>query len=175
MAFFCSSRRATTPNCGACWKRDGRWYSWGGLITTENSMSVAEFRVAGWTRALKEQGLPVDPKLIAPAKFSAESAGCAALQLLDLEEPPTAMFVDNPMATTGVLGALREKGLSCPTDVEVLSSPWLDMFQPPISAIVQPSYEVGTRAAELLLKRIAHPKRAHEVILLKPELRIRVS
>jgi DNA-binding LacI/PurR family transcriptional regulator len=49
------------------------------------------------------------------------------------------------------------------------------MFQPPLSTIVQPGYEVGTRAAELLLKRIAHPKRKHEVILLKPELRIRVS
>jgi len=93
-----------------------------------------------------------------------------------LEEPPTAMFVDNLMATTGVLRALLEKGLRCPTDVEVLSSDdavWLDVFDPPISTIVQPSYDVGARAAELLLKRIAHPKRAHEVILLKPELRVR--
>ena len=107
-----------------------------------------------------------------------EAACATAVQLLDLEDPPTAMFVDNLMATTGVLSALRQKGLSCPTNVEVLSSddaPWLDVFQPPLSAIVQPGYEVGSRAAELLLKRIAHPKRAHEVILLKPELRIRVS
>jgi LacI family transcriptional regulator len=156
----------------------GRGHTRIGLITTENSMSVAEFRVAGWTRALKDRGLPVDRKLIASAKFSAEDACCAAVRLLDLEEPPTAMFVDNLMATTGVLSALRDRGLTCPTDVEVLSSddaPWLDMFQPPLSTIVQPSYEVGTRAAELLLKRIAHPKRAHEIILLKPELRVRVS
>jgi LacI family transcriptional regulator len=140
-------------------------------------MSVAEFRVAGWTQALKELSLAVDQELIASAKFSAEAACCAAIQLLDLKEPPTAMFVDNLMATTGVLKALRERGLNCPADVEVLSSddaPWLDMFQPPISTIVQPSYEVGARSAELLLKRIAHPRRAHEVILLKPKLRVRV-
>jgi LacI family transcriptional regulator len=148
-----------------------------GLITVEDSMSVAEFRVAGWTQALKELSLAVDQELIASAKFSAEAACCAAIQLLDLKEPPTAMFVDNLMATTGVLKALRERGLNCPADVEVLSSddaPWLDMFQPPISTIVQPSYEVGARSAELLLKRIAHPRRAHEVILLKPKLRVRV-
>jgi LacI family transcriptional regulator len=149
-----------------------------GLITTENSMSVAEFRVAGWTRALKDRGIVADPKLVASAKLSPEAACGAAVRLLELEQSPTAIFVDNLMATTGVLRALREKGLTCPSDVEILSSDdavWLDVFQPPISTIVQPSYDVGARAAELLLKRIAHPKRAHETILLKPELRIRVS
>jgi LacI family transcriptional regulator len=148
-----------------------------GLIITENTMSVAEFRVAGWAAALREQGLPVEQRFVASVKFSAEAACCAAVKLLELEDSPTAVFVDNLMATTGVLRALREKSLRCPADVEVLSSDdavWLDVFEPPISTILQPGYAVGCRAAELLLKRIAHPKRAHEVILLKPELRIRV-
>ncbi|MEP7365233.1 MAG: substrate-binding domain-containing protein, partial [Acidobacteriota bacterium] len=44
---------------------------------------------------------------------------------------------------------------------------------PRISTVIQPSYEVGVRAAELLLKRIENPKRAFKTILLAPQLRIR--
>jgi LacI family transcriptional regulator len=149
-----------------------------GLITTENSMSVAEYRVAGWTRALEERKLRVDRNLVVEAKFSAEAGRCAALHLLELQERPTAVFVDNLMTTTGVLRALQQKRLRCPYDVEILSSDdaeWLDMFQPPISTIAQPSHQLGALAAQLLLKRIAHPKRRYETILLKPELRVRVS
>jgi DNA-binding LacI/PurR family transcriptional regulator len=60
--------------------------------------------------------------------------------------------------------------------VEIVSSDdaeWLDVIHPPISAIVQPSYDLGVKAAETLLKRIKHPKRAQERILLRPELKVR--
>jgi len=50
---------------------------------------------------------------------------------------------------------------------------WLDVFRPPITTIVQPSYELGQKAAEILLKRIRHPKRQPERLLLRPELRVR--
>jgi DNA-binding LacI/PurR family transcriptional regulator len=59
-----------------------------GLITTENTMSVAEYRVAGWTRALKERGIPVDQRLVVPAKLSAEAACCTATRLLDWKNHP---------------------------------------------------------------------------------------
>ena len=51
---------------------------------------------------------------------------------------------------------------------------WLDVFRPPITTIVQPSYEVGTKAAELAAE--AHPAPQPAVmrkVLLKPGLRVR--
>ena len=78
--------------------------------------------------------------------------------------------------TAGVLKALQDLRLQCPRDVEVVSSDdaeWLDVFRPAISTVVQPSYELGTLAAEVLLKRIRHPGRAEENLILKPKLHLR--
>ncbi|WP_321476894.1 LacI family DNA-binding transcriptional regulator [uncultured Paludibaculum sp.] len=147
------------------------------LLTVDKSMSVREARITGWRRALKAHGLTADEELIATAALSVEGGREIALQLLGLKERPTALFVDNLVFTTGVLKALQELKLRCPDDVEVMSSDdaeWLDVFQPPISTIVQPSYAVGEMAAEMLLKRIKHPNRPMQKVLLKPELRVRV-
>ena len=70
----------------------------------------------------------------------------------------------------------QERGRRVPEDMMLVSSDdaeWLDVFQPSITTIVQPSYELGSEAAELLLKRIRHPNRPYHKILLKPELRVR--
>lgn len=147
-----------------------------GLITVEKSMSVSDARVAGWKQALRSRKLPADEALIVKTELSTEAGRAAAAQLLELAEPPTAIFADNLVITTGVLKALQEKRLECPKDVELVSSDdaeWLDVFHPPISTIVQPSYEVGAKAAEVLLKRIKHPKRAAQIVLLEPQLKIR--
>ncbi|MEO8371762.1 MAG: substrate-binding domain-containing protein [Candidatus Solibacter sp.] len=78
---------------------------------------------------------------------------------------------------TGVLKAMREAGLRCPDDIEVTSSDdseWLDVFDPPISTVIQPSYDMGAKAGELLLRRIGSPAGEREQIVLKPEVRIRI-
>jgi LacI family transcriptional regulator len=82
----------------------------------------------------------------------------------------------NFLMMTGVLRALQERGVRCPQEVEVISSDdseWLDVFTPRISTVAQPSYEMGEKAAQLLLKRIRAPKRGFEQIVLEPELVIR--
>jgi LacI family repressor for deo operon, udp, cdd, tsx, nupC, and nupG len=77
---------------------------------------------------------------------------------------------------TGVLKALKEHHLKCPQDVEVMSSDdseWLDVFEPAISTVAQPSYEMGTESAKLLLKRIKTPNRHFEQLVLQPQLMLR--
>lgn len=147
-----------------------------GLTTIEKSLSVSECRIEGWKRALKAHHLPIDTTLIIKTEMSVESSRAAAQCLLEPESRPTAIFADNLLTTIGILEALQDARLSCPKDVELVSSDdaqWLNVFQPPISTIVQPSYTMGAQAAELLLKRIRYPKRPYQKILLKPQLRIR--
>jgi LacI family transcriptional regulator len=149
-----------------------------GLVTIGKSMSVSESRINGWRQALKAQRLPADEALIAKADLSADSGRVAVLKLLDVQPRLTAIFVDNLVTTTGVLKALQERQLRCPQDIELMSSDdadWLDVFQPSISTVVQPSYEVGAKAAETVLKRIKHPKRPFQTLLLKPALKIRTA
>jgi DNA-binding LacI/PurR family transcriptional regulator len=77
---------------------------------------------------------------------------------------------------TGVLRAVRESGFRCPQDVHVVSSDdseWLDVFDPPITTVAQPSYTMGQRAADLLLNRLKHPARKFQTVVLKPELHLR--
>jgi LacI family transcriptional regulator len=71
---------------------------------------------------------------------------------------------------------LRERNISCPKEMEVMSSDdaeWLDVFEPSISTVVQPSYDLGRAAAELLLRRFRHPTSKFRKVLLQPSLKIR--
>jgi LacI family transcriptional regulator len=146
------------------------------LVNGQAGLSSSAERVQGWKRALKKEGLPAPKELVAHADWTAE-AGCAkASDFLTLDKPPTAIFAANLLMMTGVLRALKERKLRCPQDVEVMSSDdseWLDVFEPRISTVAQPSYLMGAKSAELLLKRIKSSSRRFEQIVLEPELMIR--
>jgi LacI family transcriptional regulator len=114
--------------------------------------------------------------LIGEGDWSSDSGYSAAKKLLELSPRPTAFFAANFLMMTGVLRAVKERGLRCPSDVQVASSDdseWLDVFTPAITTVVQPSYAMGEHAADLLLKRIDKPSRRFENIVLDPELHVR--
>jgi LacI family transcriptional regulator len=147
-----------------------------GLVTVAASLSVSALRIEAWRKELRGHGIPIHDHYVVSGDLSSDSGRRAVLQLLDLPEPPTAIFADNLVTATGILRGLEERKLRIPQDIEIFSSDdaeWLDVFRPAISTIVQPSYELGVQSAELLLKRIRYPKRAYQKILLKPALKIR--
>ena len=147
-----------------------------GIITGERTLSASRDRVSGWRQALRDADHEVRAEYIREGDGTPATGREGALALLDLPEPPTAFFTANLLMMTGVLAALKERGRAVPGDVEVMSSDdseWLDVFEPRISVVLQPSYEIGTRAAQLLLDRISTPERHPERIVLTPELKIR--
>lgn len=147
-----------------------------GLITGHLSVSAGADRVRGWKQALRAAGLTAPSNLIGEGDWTAES-GCAIMtKFLELARRPTAVFVANFLMMTGALRAIQERGLKAHDDVEVMSSDdseWLDVFQPRISTVVQPSYQMGLEAAKLLLKRLKEPEGEPERIVLDPSLHIR--
>jgi LacI family transcriptional regulator len=147
-----------------------------GLLTVALSTSVQLSRLAGWQQALHAGGLPANEEYHCSCSLSAEGARQATADLLKRSPRVTAIFADNLLLVTGILQELRERRISCPKEVEVMSSDdagWLDVFEPSISTIVQPSYELGRTAAELLLKRFKHPNRKFRKVLLQPSLKVR--
>ncbi len=147
-----------------------------GLVTVSQSLSVATGRLEGWRRAMRRTSLSADECYHFSGELNSETGRQAAETFLGLPAPPTAIFADDLVLTTGIIRLLIERGLEIPGDVEVMSSDdaeWLDAFRPLVSTVVQPSCEIGRMGAELLLKRIRHPRRPFERILLRPELRIR--
>jgi LacI family transcriptional regulator/LacI family repressor for deo operon, udp, cdd, tsx, nupC, and nupG len=99
-------------------------------------------------------------------------------ELLDLPQPPTALFVGNNLMTLGALETIHSRGLRIPDDLAIVGyddMPWALAFNPPLTAVRQPSQELGRRAAELLLARNDDPKRSTTRVTLKPERMVRRS
>jgi DNA-binding LacI/PurR family transcriptional regulator len=82
----------------------------------------------------------------------------AMAQLLDLADPPTAVFCYNDMSAYGAMRAVRERGLRVPDDVSIAG--FDDLFlssytDPPLTTVRQPKREMGRDAAAILLDLLA--------------------
>jgi DNA-binding LacI/PurR family transcriptional regulator len=83
------------------------------------------------------------------------------MQLLRLPVPPTAIFSSNYDMTLGLMQALIELKVPCPSQVSILSFDdlvmgddkfsWATIFSPPLTSVAQPSYEIGEIAMTALL------------------------
>jgi DNA-binding LacI/PurR family transcriptional regulator len=139
---------------------------------------TARERLRGYERALREARIPVMPELVREGDFR-EAAGLAMTrQLLDLAEPPSAIFAVNNLTTIGVLGALRERGIEVPSDISVVGFddiPTGELLHPPLTVIQQPTYRVGAHAAKLLLRRLREPGAAIQEVVLAARLIVRGS
>ena len=149
-----------------------------GCISGPPSLSTADERRRGYEQALQQNNLPFVPSLIQYADFRQPGGYAAMRTLLGLEEPPTAVFVANNLMTLGALHALHEHGLQIPSDVAIVGfddMSWATSLQPPLTAVAQPTYELGATAARLLLARLREPQRPVEHIILETKLMVRAS
>jgi DNA-binding LacI/PurR family transcriptional regulator len=150
-----------------------------GLIIGLQGISTTMQRRRGYELALQDYGLAPDPTLIQEGHSTIEGGAAAAETLLDLNPPPTALFATNNLMTIGVFLTIKQRRLRCPQDIAVVGFDdmvWLSVFTPGVTTVVQPSYEIGQRAAHLLLDRMTG-KSPHtpRVIMLAPQLIIRES
>jgi LacI family transcriptional regulator, galactose operon repressor len=149
-----------------------------GLIGGPAHLSTASERQAGFEEALRAAGCASAPELIKYGDFRQTGGYRAMLELLSLPEPPTAVFITNNLMTLGALQAIHERGLSIPDDIGIISfddMSWATSLQPPLTAVAQPTYELGAAAAELLLARMREPDRPVRRVVLNTELMIRSS
>jgi LacI family transcriptional regulator len=139
--------------------------------------STGARRAAGFGAAIGLLGLP--RMRIAHASAFTEHAGrVAARVVLARRERPTAIVAANDLIALGVIRAADEVGLRCPEDVSLVGfndMPFADRLRPALTTLRIPEYEIGHRAATLLLARIRDPRSRAETILIPPELVVRES
>lgn len=114
-------------------------------------------RIAGYRAALDVAQLPFDPQLQCDGNFTEADGYTAAKALLDLSEPPTAIFAGNDRQAAGVYRALHELGLAVPDDVSVIgfdNLPYTELMNPPLTTVHAPRLELGRTAATMLLRLI---------------------
>ncbi len=127
------------------------------MISGPEKASTAEDRVTGYCMALSEAGLPLDPRLIKRGEFRAVSGERLAYQVLDEGLNPTAIFAANNAIAIGVIDALEKRGLAIPQDVALVCFDDFhnaSRFFPFLTVVVQPAYEMGMNAAQLLFSRL---------------------
>ncbi len=108
------------------------------------------------------------------------AAICGPLAVRSGESRPDAILSTNGPTGLGVLRALRECGLKTPEDIALVTFDELtvdDLFTPSITTVVQPAYDIGFRAAQILLERIenGNAEGAPFTVRLPATLRVRDS
>lgn len=149
-----------------------------GLIGGPADSSTGRERLRGYKDAHVAAGLPVKTELVRFGDFKQMSGHTLAHELLSLGEPPSALFVCNGLMMIGALEAIAARGLRIPKQVAIVGYdelPLASVFNPPLTVVKQPAYEVGKCAAELLLKRLQDPKHPPTSLKLLPELIVRKS
>jgi DNA-binding LacI/PurR family transcriptional regulator len=159
------------------------------FIAGRMDLSTGSDRAEGFRKALEDAHLPLRGEYFKRGDFHPASGYQSGLELFKLPQRPSAIVCSNGPMTLGLLRAMQETGVRCPEEVSILGfdEPVPDsygfavstLFRPELTVIAQPGYEVGKRAAEMLLGMLAgtidNGSAKNAVVTLEAELRVRQS
>ena len=152
-------------------------------LTSPIYLSITSERLAGYKQALEDNGLVFDEAYVKYCYHGGkiESENETALQeMLDLPEPPDAIFTASDRLTTGCMAVLQKNKIKIPDQIAIVGFTNIavaELLNPPLTAVVQPAMEMGQQAVELLIRLIEHPQKTDvfETRSLKTSLIIRES
>ncbi|MFW3387777.1 UNVERIFIED_CONTAM: LacI family DNA-binding transcriptional regulator [Kocuria sp. CPCC 205274] len=163
---WAGGHEATTHLLGLGHRRIGHLSGAGGSVP-------ARERLAGYRSALEDAGVPHDPALVTGGGFSYEAGFAGAQELLELEDPPTALFAASDEAALGAFEAARQAGLRVPEDLSVvgfddtLLARWAS---PKLTTVRQPLHAMGEMAVERAITLLAGGSRRVHPLQLQTSL-----
>lgn len=163
---WAGGHEATTHLLGLGHRRIGHLSGAGGSVP-------ARERLAGYRSALEDARVPHDPGLVTGGGFSYEAGFAGAQELLELEDPPTALFAASDEAALGAFEAARQAGLRVPEDLSVvgfddtLLARWAS---PKLTTVRQPLHAMGEMAVERAITLLAGGSRRVHPLQLQTSL-----
>lgn len=127
------------------------------IVCGEESYYTARLRLKGYFDACGEADIPIYSKYVRKGSLTVDHGYRSILSLLEMEEPPTAVFLSNYEITLGAMMALNEREIRVPEEISVVGFDNLllsSLVRPKLWMVVQPMEEIARRAAELMLKRL---------------------
>ncbi len=146
------------------------------LINGLEDMDFAQRRRLGYVEALEQSGIDPDPQLMRSAEMTEVFGHKATCEMLELEDPPTAILASSIIPAIGVRRALEEAGLKMGREVSVIAHDdelsYMKNGQdvPIFTAIRSSVRHAGELAADLLIERINAPDDPPKTRLLEAEL-----
>jgi LacI family transcriptional regulator len=120
-------------------------------------------RVRGYKTALADAGIAADPKLITTGDWTYQSGWEATRILMQISQPPTAIFSCNDTMAIGALAFLHEANIAVPDDVSIIGfdNILLSAFaSPPLTTMATPIVDLGQQLCQMLLERIQNQSSA---------------
>lgn len=132
-----------------------------GEAGTPSVHNAARERLDGFRAAVGRAGLPLPPGYVRTSDpaCSERVASRIGIELLDLDQPPTAMVGGADTLAVGLLKGVRDRGRAVPEDMAVVSfdePAYADVLDPPMTSLDRHDRELGRRAAEMLLAALGH-------------------
>lgn len=147
-----------------------------GFLSGPMDVILSRDRLKGYKQAMAHHDLPVEPHLVQEGDFTFESGYNLMLKFLAFDKPPTAVFASSDEMAIGAIKAIKSKGLHVPDDISVIgfdNIKFASIFEPALTTISQPMYEIGLKAMELLLKIINKENLERNQFILNDQLIIR--
>jgi LacI family transcriptional regulator len=140
-----------------------------GFLAGRPDLESAQRREQGFREALARAGIRFDPDLVRVGGYEPETSREPARQLLELAEPPTAIFAANDLSAIQTMNVARALGMSVPEDVSVIgfdNIPESALTDPPLTTIDQSIQTMGEAAVRLLVDVLdAVPDRPQQITL----------
>ncbi|MDX6313995.1 MAG: LacI family transcriptional regulator [Streptomyces sp.] len=149
-----------------------------GFIAGPPRLLCSRARLDGYRAAVEAAGVAVDDELVMQGDFYHEGGFTACGRLMDLAEPPTAIFASSDQMALGAIEALRRRGLRVPEDVSVVGFddlPEVRWCAPPLTTVRQPLVEMGKLAARTVLRQARGEEIDSPRLELATELVVRAS
>ncbi|MBP1906244.1 LacI family kdg operon repressor [Paenibacillus turicensis] len=112
-------------------------------------------RLSGFKRAMENEGLAVHLDYIRDA--AKEELGNTLAQLISLSTPPTAILASNDIVLAEILKYVNVHHLRIPQDISVIGidhGDFAQIYNPCITTVCQPAYEMGVKAAQIIVSCI---------------------
>jgi DNA-binding LacI/PurR family transcriptional regulator len=135
-------------------------------------------RFKGYLDTLARNNYPVNDYYILHSTYRSEMVQEYTRYLINLPQPPDAIFAINDFTAIEMMHAIRHTGLRVPEDIAILgfnNEPVGKFMEPSLSTIDQPAQEMGAAATELLIKHIHHAEFPVESRMVKSKLVVRQS
>jgi LacI family transcriptional regulator len=140
-------------------------------------ISASNERLKGYKYALKQNNIEINKAYIKNGDFKRETGHIMMHNLININKKPTAVFAANDLLALGAIQAIKEEGLSVPSDIAVVGFDDIEFASLPeiqLTTVAQPKYEMGKLAFETLIKQLkGEGNKIGKKILLDPELIIR--
>lgn len=128
-------------------------------VDFERHYPAAAGRLEGYRQTLEAHGIPFDEALVLYGNTMADQGYKHTLTLMNLPEPPTALFCGTDRTAMGAYDALKELGLCIPDDIAVIGFDNQELIaaylRPALSTMALPHYEMGEWAVHQLME---HPQ-----------------